>query len=93
MASILLTITALAGVPASAQINTDQVVNVGRNAMYFSDYVLAIQYFNRAIAQKPYLAWPYFWRSVAKINLEDYEGALADASKTIELNPFITDAY
>lgn len=92
-ASVLLTLTALAAGRASAQINTDQVITVGRNAMYFSDYVLAIQYFNRAISQKPYLAWPYFWRSVAKINLEDYEGAMADASKALELNPFITDAY
>ena len=82
-----------AAMPAYGQINTTQVMNVGRNAMYFEDYVLAIQYFNRAIRAKPYLAWPYFYRSIAKINLEDYEGALADATKTIELNPYIADAY
>ena len=76
-----------------SQVNTDQTINVGRNAMYFEDYVLAIQYFNRAIMSKPYLAWPYFYRSIAKLNLEDYEGAAADASRAIELNEFITDAY
>lgn len=91
--AILLIISSFSAIRISSQINTDQVITVGRNAMYFEDYVLAIQYFNRAIKQKPYLAWPYFWRSIAKINLEDYEGAVADAGKTIELNPFITDAY
>ena len=91
--AILLFFSTFTALNTPAQINTDQVITVGRNAMYFEDYVLAIQYFNRAIKQKPYLAWPYFWRSIAKINLEDYEGALADATKTIELNPFITDAY
>ena len=84
---------AVAGMPAAGQVNTQQTINIGRNAMYFEDYVLAIQYFNRAIQAKPYQAWPYFYRSIAKINLEDYKGAAADAAKAIELNPFITDAY
>jgi len=78
---------------AFAQINTDQVMNIGRNALYFEDYILSIQYFNQVIAQKPYLAEPYFYRSVAKISLDDYSGAEADASRCIEINPFIKDAY
>ena len=76
-----------------AQINTDQVVNIGRNALYFEDYILAIQYFNQAIKAKPFLAEPYFYRSVAKISLEDYGGAEQDAGMAIERNPFIVDAY
>ena len=28
---------------AGAQINTEQVLNIGRNALYFEDYVLSIQ--------------------------------------------------
>ncbi len=76
-----------------AQINTDQVVNIGRNALYFEDYILAIQYFNQAIKAKPFLAEPYFYRSVAKISLEDYRGAEQDAGMAIERNPFIVDAY
>ena len=75
-----------------AQINTDQVVNIGRNALYFEDYILAIQYFNQAIKAKPFLAEPYFYRSVAKISLEDYRGAEQDAGLAIERNPFIVDA-
>ena len=78
---------------AFAQINTDQVVNIGRNALYFEDYILAIQYFNQAIKAKPFLAEPYFYRSVAKISLEDYGGAEQDAGMAIERNPFIVDAY
>ncbi len=76
-----------------AQINTDQVLQIGRNALYFEDYVLSIQYFNQVIAAKPYLAQPYFFRALAKYNLDDFKGAEADACLAIERNPFITDAY
>lgn len=76
-----------------AQINTDQVIQIGRNAIYFEDYVLSIQYFNQVIGAKPYLAQPYYYRGVAKFNLEDFSGAEADASMAIDRNPFITDAY
>lgn len=77
----------------SGQINTDQVMRVGQNSLYLEDYVLSIQYFNQVIAVKPYLAQPYFFRSIAKISLEDYLGAEEDASMAIERNPFITNAY
>lgn len=79
--------------PAFAQINTDQVIRIGQNALYFDDYMLSIQYFNQAIAAKPYLAKPYFYRAIAKFNLEDYAGAEADASLALDRNPFITDAW
>lgn len=78
---------------STAQINTDQVLRIGQNALYFEDYLLSIQYFNQVISVKPYLAQPYFFRSIAKINLEDYSGAERDASMAIERNPFITDAW
>lgn len=78
---------------ACAQINTDQVMRIGRNSLYFEDYILSIQYFNQVIRAKPFLAEPYFYRSVAKINLEDYKGAEDDATLAIERNPFIVDAY
>lgn len=82
-----------AWLPAPGQVNTDQVIRIGQNALYFEDYMLSIQYFNQAIEAKPYLAQPYFLRAVAKINLDDYVGAEADASRAIELNPYLTDAY
>ena len=83
----------IAAIGASAQINTEQVLRVGRNALYFEDYMLSIQYFNRVIDSKPYLAEPYFLRAIAKYNLEDYAGAEADASQALSINPFLTDAW
>ena len=78
---------------AASQINTDQVMRIGRNALYFEDYVLAIQYFNSVISAKPYLAQPYFYRALGKFYLDDYAGAEADVSAALERNPFISDAY
>ncbi|MDE7449292.1 MAG: tetratricopeptide repeat protein [Paramuribaculum sp.] len=78
---------------AEAQINTDQVMRVGRNALYFEDYMLSIQYFNQVIAAKPYMAQPYFYRALAKFNLEDFKGAEEDATLALERNPFLIDAY
>lgn len=77
----------------NAQINTQQVMNIGRNALYFEDYLLSIQYFNQVVKAKPYLAEPYFYRAIAKLELEDYKGAEVDCSLAIERNPFIVDAY
>lgn len=76
-----------------AQINTDRVLAIGRNALYFEDYVLSIQYFNDVISVKPHLPEPYLYRSIAKVYLDDYTGAAEDASACLERNPFITTAY
>ena len=80
-------------VPLHAQFNTDRITAIGRNALYFEDYVLSIQYFNQVIRLKPYLAEPYFYRSIAKIQLEDYQGALNDCNAAIERNPFSPGCY
>jgi len=79
--------------PVWAQLNTDRITAIGRNALYFEDYVLSIQYFNQVIRLKPYLAEPYFCRAVAKIQLEDYQGALRDCNAAIERNPFSPGYY
>lgn len=76
-----------------AQINTERTIQVGRNALYFQDYPLAIQHFNQVIAAKPYLPEPYYLRAIAKYSLEDFSGAEADAAKAIEINPFLPDAW
>lgn len=80
-------------VSLQAQINTDRVLAIGRNALYFEDYVLSIQYFNEVISVKPYLAEPYLYRSIAKIYLEDYHGAERDATECIDRNPFLVTAW
>jgi tetratricopeptide (TPR) repeat protein len=77
----------------AAQVNTDRVLAIGRNALYFEDYVLSIQYFNQVIRAKPWLAEPYFYRAVAKLNLDDLQGAENDCSLCLERNPFLSQAY
>ena len=91
--SIIISLMLLVSSVASAQLNTDRVMNIGRNALYFEDYVLAIQYFNQVIKVKPYMAEPYFLRGAAKLSLDDYKGAEEDCSICIEYNPFIIGAY
>lgn len=76
-----------------AQLNTDRLMSVGRNALYFEDYVLSIQYFSQVVRVKPQLVEPYFYRAIAKIQLEDYVGAQSDLDVVIERNPFIPMAY
>lgn len=77
----------------NAQVNAEQVLNIGRNVLSMDDYMLSIQYFNQAIKAKPYLSDPYFFRALAKLYLEDYKGAEEDCSLAIERNKFKTEAY
>ncbi|MDR2684859.1 MAG: tetratricopeptide repeat protein, partial [Prevotellaceae bacterium] len=91
--AIFITILLLNGLFLKAQLNTDKIFNVGANALYFKDYVLAIQYFNQIIKVKPYLDKPLLYRAIAKINLEDYTGALMDLNEVIAKNEFIPMAY
>ena len=76
-----------------AQWNTDRIMNIGKNALYFEDYVLSIQYFNQVIKIKPYLAEPYIYRGIAKISLGDFVGAEQDCTEAIDRNPFVPQAY
>ncbi len=89
----LISVLAASFVPVQAQVNTEQVMRIGQNALYFDDYMLSIQYFNQAIQAKPFLAQPYVLRAIAKLNLEDYAGAENDATTAIGLNPYLTDAW
>ena len=76
-----------------AQYNTDRLVGIGRAALYYEDYVLSIQYFNQAIAAKPYLYEPWFLRGVAKFRLDDFSGAEQDCTQAIDRNPFVQTIY
>lgn len=94
MRRLLLTVFAtVCCVCAEAQINTSRVMLMGRNALYYEDYVLAIQRFNSVISAKPYMAEPYFYRGLAKFYLEDYAGADADCGKALERRPFTAQYY
>lgn len=83
----------LFGVSASAQVNAEQVLRIGQNVLSMDDYMLSIQYFNQAIKAKPYLAEPYFYRALAKLQLEDYRGAEEDATLSLDRNRFRVDTY
>ena len=79
--------------PLKAQINTERVLLMGRNALYYEDYVLAIQRFNMVINAKPWLGEPYFYRALAKYYLEDYQGAEIDCNNAVERNPYALNHY
>jgi len=91
--SIFLIMFSMSLLSLQAQINTDHMMTIGRNALYFEDYVLSIQYFNQVIKAKPYLAEPYFFRGVAKLYLDDFAGAEEDCSSALERNEFMVKAY
>ena len=76
-----------------AQLNTTRVMDIGRNALYFEDYVLSIQYFNKVIDAKPFLYEPYFYRGLAKFYLDDFVGAGEDLTLSISRNPYIARSY
>lgn len=90
---ILATFIMLSSLSVTAQVNTDRVMMIGKNALYFEDYVLAIQYFNQVITAKPYLADPYYFRAMSKFLLDDFKGAEEDASECLKRNPYYTAAY
>lgn len=77
----------------AAQLNTDRLLSIGRNALYFEDYILSIQYFNQIINTKPYLIEPYYFRAIAKLQLEDFSGAERDIDEVLKRNPFYADAF
>ena len=84
--TLILIISCILSFTLNAQLNTDRLTSIGRNALYFEDYVLSIQYFNQVIKAKPFLIDPYYYRAIAKIQLEDYVGAEADLNIVIERN-------
>lgn len=90
---VLLVTVCCCSVTGWCQMNTDRLTAIGRNALYFDDYVLSIQYFNQVIKLKPYLPEPYLYRGIAKIQLGDLRGAERDCNAVIERSPFMPGAY
>lgn len=93
MRRFLLSLLLFASVCASAQFRTDRLIDVGRSALYYEDYVLSIQYFNQVIMVKPYLYEPWYLRAVAKFYLDDFGGAEKDCTEAIRLNPYVPDLF
>ena len=91
--AIAATLALLAPLFCLAQLNTTRVMEIGRNALYFEDYVLSIQYFNKVIDAKPFLHEPYFFRGLAKFYLDDFIGAGEDLTLAISRNPYVARSY
>lgn len=89
-ALIILMVSAVA---AFAQFNTDRLIQIGRSALYYEDYVLSIQYFNQAINAKPYLYEPWYFRAIGKYYLDDFAGAEADCTEAMNRNPYVVGVY
>lgn len=78
---------------SNAQINTDRMMTVARNSLYYEDYVMSISYFNLVINYKPHLYEPYFYRGLAKFYLDDFSGTVSDCTAAINRNPFYPNSY
>ena len=56
-------------------------------------YTDAIEKINKSLELKNDWEIPYFYRAVANQALENFDDAILDYTKSIELNPRMTDAY
>ena len=76
-----------------AQINIENVVEMGRYALSYDDYLSAIHYFNSVLDVRPKHAQAYYYRAYAKFSLGDFSGAENDCTASIRLNPYLTETY
>ena len=67
--AILLIICALFALVSRAQADIENVMMMGRSALYYDDYVTALNYFNRVLEARPTSADAYYLRAVAKFSL------------------------
>ena len=93
MRKLLFSIFLLISIQSVAQLNIDHFMQVGRTRVQIGNYVGAIENFNIVIKFKPYLPEPYFYRGIAKHNLEDFRGAVEDYNKAIDIKPYYPEAY
>jgi tetratricopeptide (TPR) repeat protein len=76
-----------------SQLNIDHYIEVGETLIQIGNYVGAIENFNIVISFKPHLPEPYYFRAIAKHQLEDYRGAIKDYNSAIDIKPFYPDAF
>lgn len=80
-------------IKAFAQINVEATIDMGRQNLYYDDYVTAISRFNEVLLVRPKKAEVYYYRGYAKFSLEDYSGGEEDCTEAIALNPFRMEFY
>lgn len=76
-----------------AQVNTDNVLLMGRAALSLDDNLTAIKYFSQVIEAKPFVAQAWYFRAYAKLMLDDTHGAETDCDEAIRLNPYVVEVY
>ncbi len=81
------------GFTAQSQLNINHYIKVGRTRISIGNYVGAIEYFNIVIKFKPHLPEPYYYRGLAKHQLEDYRGSIKDYNRAIKIKPYYPDAF
>ena len=79
------------------QENTENYFNLGIEAHKTGNYKLAIEYYSKAIltgfSDIHDLAIAYYNRGNSYVAINDYTQAIADYTKTLEINPNYADAY
>ncbi|WP_159520145.1 tetratricopeptide repeat protein [Sunxiuqinia indica] len=75
------------------QLNINHYIRVGQTRIQIGNYVGAIENFNIVIKFKPQLPESYYYRAVAKHQLEDFRGAIRDYDKAIDIKPYYPDAF
>jgi len=78
---------------SDAQVKYDYFLRDGNGEIIQRHYVEAIKKLNIAIAAKKNGFEAYFFRGIAKFSLGDYQGAVNDFSKTLEIHNLYTRAY
>lgn len=96
MRRFILTILLLLGAASAcvqAQVNKRYFVWVGRDMVMENRYREAIETLNILLRADPEAYEGYFWRGIAKYNLDDLLGAERDFTITLAKNPVYTMAY
>lgn len=78
---------------AGAQYDKRYFVWIGRDMIMDNRYREAIETLNILLRSDPDAYEAYFWRGIAKYNLDDLLGAEADFTLTLSKNPVYTNAY
>ncbi len=69
------------------ELSSEEVVELGKDQLKIGKVEWAIKSFTKSIDVSPLDADKYFWRGCVYENLEEFEKAIPDLSKAIELDP------
>lgn len=86
-------LAAVSGMKLDGQINRHYFVWMSRDLVMEDRYKEAIEVLNILLRADPTAYEGYFWRGIAKYNLDDLYGADADFTQAIDKNPVFTTAY